>query len=62
MPATPQPVRHFLKTADYGMLRRIRNNASFHYDGKLALRAVQQIDRKFSAHLSTYSLGHDPLD
>jgi hypothetical protein len=26
-------VAAFLKTADYGMLCRIRNNASFHYDG-----------------------------
>jgi hypothetical protein len=52
----------FLKTADYGMLRRIRNNASFHYDGKLAVRALEQINKKFPEHISTYSLGHDPLD
>jgi hypothetical protein len=55
-------VAAFLKAADYGMLCRIRNNASFHYDSKLAVRAVEQIDKKFPAHLSTYSLGHDPLD
>ena len=34
-------VAAFLKTADYGMLRRIRNNASFHYDAKLAVRAAR---------------------
>lgn len=55
-------VAAFLKTDDYGMLLRIRNNAAFHYDGKLAWRAVRQIDRKFPDHGSTYSLGHDPLD
>jgi hypothetical protein len=52
----------FLTTSDYNMLLRIRNNASFHYDDKLAVRAVEQIDNKFPKHISTYSLGHDPLD
>jgi hypothetical protein len=28
----------------------------------LALRALHQIDQKFSTHASVYSLGHDPLD
>ena len=51
-----------MKTADYGMLCRIRNNASFHYDGRLAVRALEQIDKKFQGHAFTYSLGHDPLD
>ena len=55
-------VAGFLETADYGMLCRIRNNASFHYNGKLAVRAVEQINKKFPEHVSTYSLGHDPLD
>jgi hypothetical protein len=34
-------VAAFLRTADYGMLCRIRNNASFHYDRKLAARAAE---------------------
>lgn len=55
-------VANFLTTADYEMLRRIRNNASFHYDGKLAVRALEKIDERFPSHVSTYSLGHDPLD
>jgi hypothetical protein len=55
-------VAAFLKTADYQLLCRIRNNASFHYDRKLAGRALDQIDKKLPGHSSTYSLGHDPLD
>jgi hypothetical protein len=55
-------VATFLKTDDYEMLLRIRNNASFHYDAKLSVRAAEQIDNKFPDHVSTYSLGHDPLD
>jgi hypothetical protein len=55
-------VAAFLTTPDYGMLLRIRNNASFHYDRKLTVRAIEQIDKKFPDHVSTYSLGHDPLD
>jgi hypothetical protein len=55
-------VAAFLTTGDYKMLLRIRNNASFHYDDKLAVRAAEQIDNKFPGHISTYSLGHDPLD
>jgi hypothetical protein len=55
-------VADFLKTSDYQRLCRIRNNVSFHYDGKLAVRALGQIDRKFPSHASMYSLGHEPLD
>jgi len=53
-------VADFLKTSDYQRLCRIRNNVSFHYVGKLAVRALDQIDRKFPSHASMYSLGHDP--
>ena len=35
-----ETVATFLTTTDYGMLRRIRNNASFHYNGKLAVRVI----------------------
>jgi hypothetical protein len=55
-------VAAFLRTDDYEMLLRIRNNASFHYDGKLAVRALEQIDKSFPNHRFTYSLGNDPLD
>ena len=55
-------VATFLETDDYRKLCRIRNNASFHYDRKLPERALEQIDRQFPGHVSTYSLGHDPLD
>ena len=48
-------VATFLKTDDYEMLLRIRNNASFHYDAKLSVRAAEQIDNKFPEHVSTYS-------
>jgi hypothetical protein len=41
---------------------RIRNNASFHYDAKLTARALKEIDKKFPDHVSSDSLGHDPLD
>ena len=55
-------VATFLTTADYEKLLRIRNDASFHYNAKLPVRALEQIDKKFPDHVSTYSLGHDPLD
>jgi len=55
-------VSAFLGDPEYGMLCRIRNNAAFHYGGKLEVRAVDQIDRKFPGHRSNYSLGHDVLD
>jgi hypothetical protein len=52
----------FLGTNDYKMLLRIRNNASFHYDRKLAVKALEQIDINFPGHRFTYALGSDPLD
>jgi hypothetical protein len=55
-------VAKFLRTDDYEMLLRIRNNASFHYDRKLAVKGLEQIAENFPNHRFTYSLGHDPLD
>jgi hypothetical protein len=55
-------VASFLNTPDYSMLGRIRNKVSFHYDGRLSVQAIEQIDKNFPSHASTYSLGHDPLD
>jgi hypothetical protein len=55
-------VAAFLGTNDHKMLLRIRNNASFHYDRKLAIKALDQIDKSYPNHRFTYSLGSDPLD
>jgi hypothetical protein len=55
-------VAAFLTTPDFKMLGGIRNKASFHYDHQLTVQALEQIDKKFPGHVSTYSLGHDPLD
>jgi hypothetical protein len=55
-------VAAFLKTTDYAALRRIRHNVGFHHDPKLTIKALGQINQKFSDHRFTYSLGHEPLD
>jgi hypothetical protein len=52
----------FLKSDDFKILRRIRNNAAFHYDGKLAIRHLEHIVEKFPNHPFAYSLGHETLD
>lgn len=57
-----QEVAAFLDTDDYKVLLRIRNNAAFHYDAKLALRALKEIVAKYPTDLSTMSLGHETLD
>lgn len=55
-------VEKFLKTPDYKMLLRLRNNAAFHYDAKLTVRYLQHIVDEASDHTSPYSLGTEPLD
>jgi hypothetical protein len=55
-------VAAFLGTDDHKVLLRIRNNAAFHYDSKLAVKALDQIAKDFSASPFKYSLGTDPLD
>jgi hypothetical protein len=55
-------VTAFLGTDDYNILCRIRNNASFHYDKKLAVRALQQIVKRWPQDVSPYSLGRESLD
>jgi hypothetical protein len=55
-------VTTFLKSSDYATLGRVRNNVGFHYDSKLAVKALGQINQKFPGHRFTYSLGHEPLD
>jgi hypothetical protein len=51
----------FLITEDYKMLLRLRNNLSFHYDGKLAVRALERILEKVPGDLSAMTLGTEPL-
>ncbi len=55
-------VAAFLLTDDYKILLRIRNNAAFHYDRKLALRALEQIVDKYPTDISAMSLGDETLD
>jgi hypothetical protein len=52
----------FLNTEDFRRLLRLRNNAAFHYDRKLALRALHQIVEKYPSDASSLSLGTDTLD
>src|SRR5262245_60197250 len=49
----------FLKSDDFKILCRIRNNAAFHYDRKLAIRYLEQIVEKLPNHPFAYSLGHE---
>jgi hypothetical protein len=57
-----ETVAAFLGTDDHKVLLRIRNNASFHYDGKLAVRMLNQIVKKYPNDVSTCSLGNETLD
>jgi hypothetical protein len=52
----------FLETPDYKKLIRIRNNVGFHYDAKLAERAVKEIAEKLPEDRSSMTLGQDPLE
>jgi hypothetical protein len=52
----------FVNSTDFAILRRVRNNAAFHYDGKLALRNLRDIVNKSPRHQSLYTLGMEPLD
>jgi hypothetical protein len=55
-------VRAFLDTDDYKKLIRLRNNIGFHYDAKLADRAVKEIAADFPEDSSPMTLGEEPLD
>jgi hypothetical protein len=55
-------VAAFLKSPAYFKLLRIRNNVGFHYPSKLAVKALEQIDKKFPGHRFCYSLGQQTLD
>jgi hypothetical protein len=55
-------VKAFIDTEDYKKLCRLRNNVGFHYDPKLAERAVREISSDFPEDASAMTLGEDPLD
>jgi hypothetical protein len=57
-----EAVATFLYTEDFKRLRRLRNNAAFHYDSKLGLRALHQIIEKYPGDTSSLSLGSETLD
>jgi hypothetical protein len=57
-----ETVAAFLKTDDFGRLLRLRNNAAFHYDRKLTMRALRQIIEKYPNDTSSVSLGSHTLD
>jgi hypothetical protein len=55
-------VKAFIDTDDYKKLLRLRNNAGFHYDPKLAERAVKEIATAFPDDSSAMTLGEDHLE
>jgi hypothetical protein len=52
----------FMGSADYERLLRLRNNAAFHYDGKLGLRSLQRLTEEFPSDVSGFSMGETTLD
>lgn len=55
-------VAAFFDTDDYKKLILLRNNVGFHYNAKLAERAVQEIATDFPDDASAMTLGENPLD
>jgi hypothetical protein len=55
-------LERFLDGPDYQLILRIRNNASFHYDGKLAVRYLEEIVRASPDDVSLYTQGTEILD
>jgi hypothetical protein len=55
-------VKAFIDTDDCKKLVRLRNKAGFHYDAKLAERAVKEIATDFPDDSSAMSLGEGSLD
>ena len=52
----------FLKSSDYTLLCRIRNNTGFHYDDKLTMRMLEKLVRDFPRHRFPHSLGNAAID
>lgn len=55
-------VADFINSNQRKMLTKLRNMAGFHYDEKLAQRALAKLQRSFPEAISTHSAGSDPLD
>jgi hypothetical protein len=51
----------FLNGTDYATLVRIRNNLAFHYDGKLAVKALRRIVQRAPDATTSFTLGTDPV-
>lgn len=51
----------FIDSPDYATLLRIRNNLAFHYDGRLAVRALRRIVGRDPSAVSSFTLGTEPI-
>lgn len=54
-------LQEFLKSADYRLLLRIRNNLAFHYDDKLVARSIKLLAERFPRKLISCSLGNEAI-
>jgi hypothetical protein len=52
----------FRQSQDYKLLLLVRNNLSFHYDRKLAVRALDRIVDRNPKDIATFSIGTETLD
>jgi hypothetical protein len=52
----------FLDTDDHKIMARIRSNLSFHYDGKLAVRCLEDFLKKKPDDFSAMTFGTETLD
>ena len=55
-------VKSFIDTDDHKKLGLLRNKVGFHYDEKLAERALEEISAEFPNDASAITLGDHPLD
>jgi hypothetical protein len=55
-------LEEFRSTPEYKVLVRLRNNLSFHYNGKLAIRGLERVVAARPEDLSAMSFGDDILD
>lgn len=51
----------FLGTEDHKVMARIRSNLSFHYDGKLSVRALEELLKKLPDDYSSMTFGTETL-
>ena len=60
--ASFEAVAKFIGSDDHNLLIKIRNTLSFHYDRKLAKRAIERIAKAEPNYVSSFSLGTEVLD